>query len=143
MSTGVGVINENDIHTAATSGAIIYGFHVELPTNIKRLAGRDQVSIRIYKVIYELIDDVKNELESRLSPEIIEENIGELTVKGIFKITKTEVICGGEVTSGKLTVPALARIYRGKDLLADELEVTNLKRGPQEVKEVLEVRCVD
>jgi translation initiation factor IF-2 len=138
VSSGVGVINENDIHTAGSAGAIIYGFNVALPTSIKNLAGRDHVPVRLYTIIYELIDDVKNELETRLSPEIVEENLGELTVKGIFKLTKTEVICGGEVTSGKLTVPALARLYRGKELVADNLEVTNLKRGPQDVKEVLE-----
>jgi translation initiation factor IF-2 len=138
VSSGVGVISENDIHTAATAGAIIYGFNVSLPTSIKRLASRDQVSVRLYTIIYELIYDVKKELETRLSPEIIEEKLGELTVKGIFKTTKTEIICGGEVTSGKLSIPALARIYRGKELLAEDIEVTNLKRGPQDVKEVLE-----
>ena len=138
VSSGVGVVNENDIHTAASSGAIIYGFHIELPVSIKRLAARDNVSVRLYRIIYELIDDVKNELESRLAPEIIEDVLGTLIIKGVFKITKTEVICGGEVTKGKLGVPALARIYRDKELIAQDLEVINLKRGPQEVKEVLE-----
>jgi translation initiation factor IF-2 len=138
VSSGVGVINENDIHTAVTAGAIIYGFNVTLPTSIKRLASRDQVSVRLYTIIYELIDDVKEELETRLAPEVIEEILGELSVKGIFKTTKTEVICGGEVLSGRLSIPALARLRRGKELIADELEITNLKRGPQDVKEVLE-----
>jgi translation initiation factor IF-2 len=138
VSSGVGVIGENDVHTAATAGAILYGFNVSLPTSIKRLASRDQVSVRLYNIIYELLDDVKIELESRLAPEVIEETLGELTVKGIFKTTKTEVICGGEVTSGRLSLPALARLRRGKEISAEELEVTNLKRGPQDVKEVLE-----
>jgi translation initiation factor IF-2 len=138
VSSGVGVINENDIHTAGSAGAIIYGFNVTLPSNIKNLSARDKVPVRLYSIIYELIDDVKIELEARLSPEVIEEKLGELSVKGIFKLTKTEVICGGEVTSGRLSLPALARLHRGKDLIADNLEVTNLKRGPQDVKEVLE-----
>lgn len=138
VSSGVGVISENDIHTAASTGAIIYGFNVSLPVSIKRLAARDQAQIRLYTVIYELIDDVKKELETRLAPEVIEEVLGELSVKGIFKTTRTETICGGEVTKGRLTQPALARLYRGKDLIAEDLEVTNLKRGPQDVKEVLE-----
>jgi translation initiation factor IF-2 len=138
VSSGVGVINENDIHTASSAGAMIYGFNVTLPTSIKNLAGRDKISVRLYSIIYELIDDVKKELEARLRPEIVETTLGELTVKGIFKITKTEVICGGEVTTGKLSIPALARLYRGKEIVADNLEVTNLKRGPQDVKEVLE-----
>lgn len=138
VSSGVGVINENDIHSAASSNAIIYGFHVVLPVHVKQLASRDKVPVRLYTVIYELIDDVRNELESLLSPEIIEEEHGTLIVKGIFKITKTETICGGEVTKGRLSVPSLARLYRGKELIAEDLEVVNLKRGPQEVKEVLQ-----
>ena len=136
VSSGIGVINESDVHTASTSNAIIYGFHVSMPTNIKRLALRDKVPVRLYTVIYELIDDVKNELETLLSPEIVVEELGELTIKGIFKITKNEVICGGEVTKGTLRIPAMARVYRGKEKIADELEVVKLQRGPQDVKEV-------
>lgn len=137
VGSGVGAITENDMHMAHTSKAIIYGFDVSLPSNIKQLAARDKVSVRMYKVIYELIDDVKSELTKLLAPEIIETPLGRLVVKGIFKTTKTEVICGGEVTKGKLTVPALARIMRGKEQLA-EVEVTMLKRGPVEAKEVIE-----
>lgn len=137
VGSGVGAINENDIHMAATSKAIIYGFHVVMPPGIKQLASRDKVPIRLYRVIYELIDDVKQELERLLSPEIITTELGRLVVKGIFKTSKTEVICGGEVTKGKLTVPALARVVRGKETLM-EVEITNLKRGPQDTKEVFE-----
>lgn len=138
VNSGVGVINENDVHLAVTTGAIIYGFHVSLPASIKHLAARDKVSIRLYSIIYELIDDVKKELESLLKPEIVEAILGELTVKGVFKITKTEVICGGEVIKGKLSLPALARLSRGKEKIADNLEVVTLKRGPQDVKEVVQ-----
>lgn len=138
VSSGVGVISENDIHTAGTSGAIIYGFNTSLPNHVKQLASRDKVSVRLYTVIYELIDDVKKEMESLLAPEVVEEKLGELSVKGIFKITRTEVICGGQVTSGKLAVPALCRVFRGDELVADNLEVTKLQRGPTEVSEVPE-----
>lgn len=138
VSAGVGVINESDVHTAATASAAVYGFHTSLPNHVKQLASRDKVPIKLYTVIYELIDDVKAELESRLAPEIVEEELGELTVKGIFKIAKTEVICGGQVTKGNLRVPSLARLFRGKELVADNLEVTKLQRGPTEVSEVPE-----
>jgi translation initiation factor IF-2 len=137
VSSGVGAITENDIHRASTGEAIIYGFNVEAPTNIKRLASRDKVHIRLYKVIYELIDDVKEELTKLLVPEIVETDAGRLVVKAVFKTTKTEVICGGEVTKGHLIVPAFARVIRDKDQLA-EVEVVKLQRGPQETKEVLE-----
>lgn len=137
VGSGVGPVNENDIHLAQSSGAIIYGFNVTVPTNVKQLANRDKISIRLYKVIYELIDDAKKELTNLLAPEVVENQIGTLVVKGVFKVTKTETICGGEVTKGKLVVPALARVIRGDETLA-EAEVTNLKKGPQDTKEVFE-----
>jgi translation initiation factor IF-2 len=137
VSSGVGAISENDVHTAASSGAVIYGFNVNAPTSAKRLASRDKVQIRIYHVIYELIDDIKEGLSGLLAPEVVETDLGRLVIRAIFKTTKNDVICGGEVTKGKLTVPALARVMRGDEQLA-EVEVTNLKRGPQDAKEVLE-----
>jgi len=137
VGTGVGTISENDLHLAHTSGAVIYGFNVTAPSSIKRLAARDKVTIRIYSVIYELIDDVKAELSNLLAPEVKETELGRLVVKAVFKTTKTEIICGGEVTKGKLTVPALARVTRGNEQLG-EVEVTNLKRGPQDAKEIIE-----
>jgi translation initiation factor IF-2 len=138
VSAGVGVVTENDIHTAVTSKAIIYGFNIELPSAVKQIAQRDKVSIRLYKVIYELIDDVKKELEALLAPEVIQEELGRLIVKGIFKTSQTETIAGGEVSKGKLETSALARVLRDKEVIADNLEVTNLKSGPTDVKEVNE-----
>lgn len=137
VGSGVGAINENDAHLAQTSDAIIYGFNVELPPNIRQITSRDKVSVRLYRIIYELIDDVKEELSALLPPEIVETELGKLKVAGVFKTTKTEVICGGEVTKGKLVVPAHARVMRDKDVVA-EVEIVNLKRGPQDAKEVVE-----
>jgi len=137
VASGVGSITENDIHRAITSKAIIYGFNVESPASIKRLASRDKVSIRIYNVIYELIDDVREEMTKLLVPEVVETETGRLVVKAVFKTTKTEIICGGEATKGRLTVPSFAKVIRDKEQLA-EVRVTNLKRGPQDVKEILE-----
>lgn len=137
VSSGIGNVNENDVHLANTSGAIIYGFNAQIPTSIKRLASRDKLHVRLYSIIYELIDDVKEELSKLLAPEVVEKELGTLTIKGIFKTTKTMVICGGEVTSGKLESPAMARVFRGKEQLA-EVSITNLKRGPQDTKEVFE-----
>ncbi len=137
VGSGVGAINDNDVHMATTSQAIIYGFNVSIPANIKQLASRDRVSVRIYKIIYELIDDAKSELSTLLKPQVVETELGRLLVKAIFKTTKTEVICGGEVTKGKLVAPAFAKVYRDKAELA-EVEVTGLKHGPQDTKEVLE-----
>lgn len=137
VGSGVGVITEKDLHLATTSGAIIYGFNVSVPTSIKQLASRDKVGLRMFKVIYELIDDVRDELSKLLAPTVIRKDLGRLIVRGVFKITKTEVICGGEVTKGKLTSPALATVLRDGKAIA-EIEITGLKRGPQDAKEVLE-----
>lgn len=137
VGSGVGAINENDVHMAQTSGAIIYGFSVDLPPAVKQHVSRDKVPVRLYSIIYELIEDVRNELSQLLAPEIVETDLGRLVVKGVFKTTKTEVIAGGEVTKGKLTAPAKVRVFRDKDQIA-EAELLALKKGPQEVKEVFE-----
>jgi len=137
VGSDVGAINENDIHLAQTSGAIIYGFNVDMPQSVKQHVARDKVPVRRYKIIYELIEDARQELSHLLAPEVVETELGRLLVKGVFKTTKTEIIAGGEVTKGKLTVPALVRISRDKEPLG-EAELTVLKKGPQEVKEVFE-----
>lgn len=139
VSSGVGVVNENDVHMAGSSEprAIIYGFNIGTTGSIKHIANRDNVSIRLYSVIYELIDDVREELTKLLAPEVIEKELGKLEVKGIFKTTKTEVICGGEVLSGKLTAPAEVRVLRGKQQVG-EAKLTGLKRGPNDAKDLTE-----
>jgi len=136
VSAGVGAISENDLHLAQSSNAIVYGFNVTLPTSSKQKAGRDKVRVHLYSVIYELIDDVKGELSELLSPEIVETELGRLVVKGVFNTTKSSIICGGEVTKGKLTAPALARILRDDEQLG-EVQVAGLKRGPAEAKEIV------
>jgi translation initiation factor IF-2 len=138
VGSGVGAITENDVRMAHTSSAIIYGFQVGIAQNVRSLATRDKVAVRLYRVIYELLDDVKVELTALLAPEVIENEVGRLVVKGVFKITKTEVICGGEVTKGKLIVPSLARVLRGKEVLSSEVTIIALKQGPQEAKEIQE-----
>lgn len=137
VGSGVGSISENDVRLAAGSGAIIYGFNVQLPPAVKRLAARDKASIRIFKVIYELLDDVRAEMEALLSPEVVEAEIGELKVLGVFRTTRDEVICGGEVLRGKITPSLLVRVVRDKQKVA-EAEVKKVQRQQQEAKEVFE-----
>jgi translation initiation factor IF-2 len=137
VSSGVGNISENDIRLAADTNTVIYGFNVELPPAVKRLAARDKIQVRIYKVIYELLDDARTSMENMLAPEVVETEIGTLTVKGIFRTMKEEVIAGGEVTSGKAAANVLARVKRGKEQLA-EVEITKVQRQQAEAKEVFE-----
>lgn len=137
IGSGVGNISENDIRLAAGQETIIYGFNVELSPAVKRLAARDKVEVRIYKVIYELLDDAHQQMESLLAPEVVETQIGALTVKGIFRTMKDEVIAGGEVTSGKIVAGLLARVKRGNEQIG-EVEIGSVKRQQQEAKEVFE-----
>ena len=135
VGSGVGAITDNDLHMASTSNAILYGFHVTFPPNLRQLASRDKVSVRQYDIIYELLDDAKEELSDLLAPEVIETDLGRLKVKKVFKTTQKEIIAGGEVTKGKLVTPAKVRVMRDKEVVA-EVDASKLQRGPQEVKEV-------
>lgn len=135
LGSGVGNISENDVRLAADENTVVYGFNVDLPPAVKRLASRDKVQVRIYKVIYELLDDARASMESLLAPEVVETEIGTLTIKGIFRTLKEEVIAGGEVTLGKVIPNVLARVKRGNEQLA-EVQVTNVQRGQQDAKEV-------
>lgn len=137
VGSGVGPISENDIRLVADNNTIIYGFNVDLPPAVKRLAMRDKVQVRLYKVIYELLDDARQSMEKMLAPEVVETEIGAMTIKGVFRTLKDTVIAGGEVTSGKVTANVLARVKRGDEQLA-EVEVTSVQRQQQEAKEVFE-----
>lgn len=137
VSSGVGNISENDIRRAVDDGTVIYGFNVELPPAVKRLAMRDKVQVRLYKVIYELLDDAKTSMETLLAPEVVETEVGKLTVKGVFRTLKDTIIAGGEVTEGKVVANVLARVKRGGEQVA-EVEVISVQRQQQEAKEVFE-----
>jgi translation initiation factor IF-2 len=137
ISSGVGNISENDVRMAQSSQAIIYGFNVQLPPAVKRQAQRDKVPVRIFKVIYELLDDARKTLEDLLSPEVVETEVGKLTVKGIFKVSKDEVICGGEVTQGKVENGLLVRVKRSGEQVS-EGEVAQVQRNQQDTKEAFE-----
>jgi translation initiation factor IF-2 len=137
VGSGVGNISENDIRMAVDGNTIIYGFNVELPPAVKRLAMRDKVQVRIFKVIYELLDDARQSMESMLAPEVVETEVGKLTIKGVFRTTKDEIIAGGEVTEGKAVANVLARVKRGDEQIA-EVEVSSVQRQQQEAKEVFE-----
>ena len=137
IGSGVGPISENDIRLAASSGAVVYGFNVPMSPAVKRLAMRDNVSVRNFKVIYELLDDVRTVMEAMLSPEVVETEVGTLTIKGVFRTLKDEVIAGGEVTGGRARPNVLARVKRGNEQLA-EVDVIRVQRQQQEAKEIIE-----
>lgn len=137
IGSGVGNINENDIRLASDRKTIIYGFNVDIPKAVKQLANRDGVQVRTFTVIYKLIDDARLSMEALLAPEVVETEIGKITLKGIFRTEKDEVIAGGEVTSGKAISGVLVRIKRAKEQIA-EAKVVSVQRQQQEAKEVFE-----
>lgn len=136
VSTGVGDINENDVYLSSGENTVIYGFNVTVPINISKMAARDNVPIRTYKVIYELLDDAKHEMENLLDAEIIEEDKGELKVLGVFRTEKTSIIAGGEVLTGDVKPGYLARIVRDKKYLG-EAEVTSVQKEKMDVSELI------
>ena len=136
VSTGVGDINENDVYMAAGENTVIYGFNVSVPINISKMAARDNVPIRTYKVIYELLDDAKHEMENLLDAEIIEEDKGEMKVLGVFRTEKTSVIAGGEVLKGDVKPGYLVKVMRNKEELG-EAEVTSTQKEKIDVKELV------
>jgi len=136
VSTGVGDINENDVYMAAGDNTVVYGFNVSVPINISKMAARDGVPIRTYKVIYELLDDAKNEMENLLDAEIVEEDKGEMKVLGVFRTEKTSIIAGGEVLKGEVKPGYLARVVRDKKFIA-ESEVTSTQKEKMDVPQLI------
>ncbi|MBQ6355303.1 translation initiation factor IF-2 [Candidatus Saccharibacteria bacterium] len=127
VATGVGDVTENDVYMANGENTVIYGFNVTVPTNIAKMAARDNVPIRCYKVIYELLDDAKAAMSELLDAEIIETPTGALKVQGVFRTEKTSIIAGGEVTDGSVSAGMLARAYRKKELLG-EVKVESVQK---------------
>lgn len=137
VSTGVGAVSENDIYLASGGETVIYGFNVTVPNAIAKMAERNGVPVRVFRVIYELLDDAKREMEGMLDAEVTETETGELNVKGVFRTEKTEVIAGGEVVKGRVAPGMLGRAYREKELLG-EFEVVSTQEGKVNVPSLAE-----
>lgn len=119
IATGVGNITENDVAIARGKNTILYGFNVSISPVLKKLADRDGTPVRTFRVIYELLDDAKREMEKLLAPEVVETVVGALKVKGVFRDTKNEIIAGGEVTEGKVNADLVAKVIRGKEEIGE------------------------
>lgn len=137
VSSAVGDISESDVAFAKTAGAVLIGFSVNLSSGLKALANREHVQVRLYKVIYELTDDLRDALGQMLAPEVIETITGELEIKGVFKHTKSNVVCGGTVTSGRIEPKIKLRIKRAGEVIGEGV-LASLQRDKQVVKEAFE-----
>jgi translation initiation factor IF-2 len=137
IHSGVGNINESDVLLAEASGTILLGFHVEIDARAREIAETEEVKIRLYDIIYKLIDDVKLALTGMLEPEYEEVTVGSAEVRQTFKYSKLGVIAGCFVTSGKFVRGAGLRIFREGNKVY-EGKVESLKRFKEDVKEVAE-----
>jgi len=132
---GVGAITESDVILAAASQAVIVGFHIVPTAQAREEAAREEVDIRVYKVIYDVVNDIKLALSGLLEPEISEEIIGEVEIRDIFKASKIGKIAGCYVQSGKVTRNSMARLIRdGKPIY--EGKISTLKRFKDDAREV-------
>ncbi|MFZ5642393.1 MAG: translation initiation factor IF-2 [Bacillota bacterium] len=132
---GVGAIREHDIMLASTSNAIIIGFNVRPDVNARRAAEAEKIDIRLYRVIYDAINDIKAAMSGLLEPEIREVILGRVEVRKVFKASKLGNIAGCYVTEGKITRDAGVRLIRD-GIVIFEGKVDSLKRFKDDAKEV-------
>ncbi len=132
---GVGAITESDVLLASASDAIIIGFNVRPMGNAKMIAEKEEIDIRMYSIIYDAINDLKDAMEGMLSPEIREEITGTAEIRETFKISKIGTIAGCMVTSGKIFRNSGIRLIRD-GVVVYTGELTSLKRFKDDVKEV-------
>ena len=130
-----GAIKESDIMLAESSHAVIIGFNVRPDSNAKRIAEHSGVDIKLYRVIYEAIEDVEKALKGMLAPKVTETYLGKAEVREVFKISGVGQVAGCYVTEGKIIRSGKLRIYRD-DILFAEGNVLQLKRFKDDVKEV-------
>ncbi len=134
---GAGAINESDVMLAATSGAIIVGFNVRPDPVAKEAAERDGVEMRLYRVIYDCIDEITAAMKGMLAPKFREATLGELEVRQTYKVSGIGVIAGCYVKRGKITRDAKVRVVRDGIVVAED-EISSLRRFKDDVKEVAE-----
>lgn len=137
VSGGVGDITENDIMLASDNKTIIYGFNVKISNQVRQLAERHNIQVRLFNVIYQLLDDATQSIEALLEPDIIETVVGVLDVKAVFRVVRDKAIVGGLVKSGKIFSGLHARVYRKKEEVASVV-VNHVQKEKNEVKEVFE-----
>ncbi|MCX7905509.1 MAG: translation initiation factor IF-2 [Elusimicrobiales bacterium] len=134
LHTGIGDVTESDVLLAKASNAIIFGFNIKASEDIKEKAKTLGVEIRIYKIIYELFDEMKAAINGMLEPEIVDVVIGKAEIKQIFDLSVGRV-CGCIVVEGKITRSSNVKIIRGGNVVG-EGKIVGLKRFKDDVKDV-------
>ncbi|OKL42170.1 translation initiation factor IF-2 [Pontibacter flavimaris] len=135
IGKGVGAISESDVLLASASDAIIIGFQVRPSLNARRLAEQEQIDVRLYSIIYDAINEVKDAMEGMLAPTLKEEIVGNAEVRDVFKISKVGTIAGCMVTDGSIQRNSKVRLVRDGIVVLDG-EILALKRFKDDVAEV-------
>ena len=135
IHSGVGAINESDVMLAATSNAIIVGFNVRPDAAARDNAARSNVEIRMYRVIYDCINEIEAAMKGMLAPKFQEQIIGHVEIRQTFKVSKVGTVCGGYVTDGKIVRNSKVRVVRD-NIVVFEGDLASLRRFKDDVKEV-------
>src|SRR6516164_1918816 len=135
LHSAVGGINESDVILAKASKAVIVGFNVRANPQARELARRDNIEIRYYSIIYDLIDDIRNTLSGLLAPTLRERLLGNASIREVFNITRVGKVAGCMVTEGTMRRGAKVRLLRD-DVVIHEGSLKTLKRFKDEVREV-------
>ena len=132
---GLGNITDGDIKRAEASGALIVGFNIKLPPAMEEVAREKNVEIKLYTIIYDLINDIKERMQGAISPVVNRLDLGRLVVMAIFRTEKKVQILGGKVKKGRIENNVLVEILRNKEKIG-EGKITSLQAGKQEVSQV-------
>ncbi len=135
IHSGVGAVNDNDVLLAAASDATVVGFHVRVNPGVNKAAKREGVDIRLYSVIYELVEQIKAAMEGKLAPELHEIALGKAKILQVFEMSNGGKICGCTVTEGTVRVKARARVLRADELIYNG-DIASLRHFQDDVKEV-------
>ena len=135
LHKGVGEVTDNDVLLAAASGAIVAGFHVRAMPGVNKTAKQRGVEIRLYSIIYELLDDIQDAMRGRLKPETREQILGHAEILRIFEVSKAGKICGCMVKDGTVRVGANARVTRQGGVIYKG-QIQSLKHFKDDVREM-------
>ncbi|MBQ1767574.1 MAG: translation initiation factor IF-2, partial [Oscillospiraceae bacterium] len=135
IHSAVGAINESDVMLATTSGAIIVGFNVRPDAAAKDSAARNHVDMRMYRVIYDCINEIEDAMKGMLAPKFRENVIGHAEVRETYKVSKVGTVCGCYVQDGKIQRGCSVRVLRD-NVVVHEGELASLRRFKDDVREV-------
>ena len=135
LHTGVGEVNESDVTLATASNAKIFGFNVKANSQAKTLAKRENILIKYFSIIYEVIDEAQKIIDGMGEEELRETLIGEALIKQVFKLSDSSKIAGCIIQSGKVTSKSFVKVFRDEEVIFDG-NILSLRREKDQVKEV-------